>query len=145
MRFEHRFPVGAFFSGRMPFQDFIAPATLAQVGKMLAAAFDAIDGELSDLTDAGVPFIPDDAEANHNDEGKGWTAGQMIAHATATLEESLRRHRLWRGGSGPASAPASKSTGRHEPPPMPSEPERPRAAGCAPRSSPPDRTRRGWT
>lgn len=76
------------FAGRIRLLDVARSVDRADLARLLAEAFDAMDAMLADATDADVVFIPLDPAATDPADGRGWTAGHVVTHVTAGLEET---------------------------------------------------------
>ena len=76
------------FSGRVAMSDVARRVDRAALARLLDEVFDAMDAALAGATDEDMGFVPADPEATDSPEGRGWTAGHVVAHVTAGLEES---------------------------------------------------------
>ena len=76
------------FSGRVALADLARGVDRSALAPLLDEVFDAMDADLAGATDAEVGFVPADPEATDSAGGRGWTAGHVVAHVTAGLEES---------------------------------------------------------
>ena len=76
------------FSGRVAMSDVARKVDRAALARLLDEVFDAMDAALAGATDEDIGFVPADPEATDSPEGLGWTAGHVVAHVTAGLEES---------------------------------------------------------
>jgi hypothetical protein len=65
-----------------------AQLTAADVRALTNEIIDAMLASLEGCVDADVAFVPDDPQAKPEDEGRGWTIAHIVAHTTATAEES---------------------------------------------------------
>lgn len=78
--------IEAAFSGRIRYADMVRDLRPNDLVALTDEALDALAAPLvTGTTDELALFVPSDPAA---EEGVGWTAGHIIAHATATLEEA---------------------------------------------------------
>lgn len=61
--------------------------TLADMHAATKELFDDLQALIANATNQAVVFVPHDAAATSGDE-QGWTVGHVVAHLTATLEET---------------------------------------------------------
>jgi hypothetical protein len=73
------------FRGEATFDDLFGGLALADVRRETADLYDRLQAGVFDCVDADVSFVAQDTAAA---EGEGWTIGHLIAHITATCEES---------------------------------------------------------
>lgn len=81
-------PADVLFSGQVSLADLARGVDCADLAGLLDEVFDAMDADLAGATDAEVVFVSDDPQATDSEEGQGWTAGHIVAHVTAGLEET---------------------------------------------------------
>lgn len=74
-------------TGQVSYADLMRTIGHADLCEMTSELFDNIEAILTQATDAAVLFVPHDAEASEQSE-QGWTLSHVIAHLTATLEET---------------------------------------------------------
>ncbi|MDQ2714418.1 MAG: DinB family protein [Chloroflexota bacterium] len=77
----------AVFAGQISYADMIRDVHHADLYRMTGELFDTLTQILSPATDAAVLFVPRDPAASDDSE-RGWTLSHIVAHLTATLEES---------------------------------------------------------
>lgn len=66
-----------------------AQLTPADVRALTNEMIDAMLALLEGCVDADVTFVPDDPQANpQEEEGRGWTIGHIVVHTTASAEEN---------------------------------------------------------
>ena len=74
--------------------DLVADLEPADLARATEASIAEIEDILTDATDADVVFVPDDPEADDPaaadpaDRDLAWTLGHLVAHVTASAEES---------------------------------------------------------
>jgi len=73
------------FRGETTFGEFCAVWTKDDLRALTNNSIDALLAEIADCTDADVNFVASDPEA---EGGIGWTIGHVVAHTTASGEES---------------------------------------------------------
>ncbi len=74
-------------SGQISYADLVRTIRHADLYTMTDELFDELESILATATDATVLFVPRDIAATDQSE-QGWTASHIVAHLTATLEES---------------------------------------------------------
>ena len=79
--------LAALRTGQVSYADLMRNIRHADLCEMISELFDNIETILTQATDAAVLFVPHDAEASEQNE-QGWALSHIIAHLTATLEES---------------------------------------------------------
>ncbi len=87
MRLADLPPMDALISGRVTLADVARDVDQSDLAGLLAETFDAMEAALAGATDGEMVFVPDDPQATDSEEGQGWTAGHIVAHVTAGLEE----------------------------------------------------------
>lgn len=87
MRLSDLPPADALFSSPIRLSEVARGVDRFDLAGLLDEVFDAMDAALAGATDADVVFVPDDPQATDSEEGQGWTAGHIVAHVTAGLEE----------------------------------------------------------
>ncbi|QBD76739.1 DinB family protein [Ktedonosporobacter rubrisoli] len=81
------FDLAAVFAGRAQLSDLTSDLKHADLRRITDEFFDTINSILAAATDAAVSFVPRDPAAS-DQSGQGWTLSHIVAHLTATLEES---------------------------------------------------------
>ncbi len=74
-------------AGRASYADITRDLQHSDVFSATIELFDDVDALLADVTDATVVFVPRDPQATDQSE-QGWSINHVVAHFTATLEES---------------------------------------------------------
>ncbi len=74
-------------TGQISFADAVRTIHYADLYTMTDELFDELEAILVKATDAAVLFVPHDSAAIDRSE-QGWTVSHIVAHLTATLEES---------------------------------------------------------
>ena len=73
-------------SGQKSYTDIVRNLTYADLRTSTEEYFDTIDTIIDGATDAVVTFVPVDPAIGDGEEG--WSLNNVIAHLTATLEET---------------------------------------------------------
>lgn len=73
-------------AGQMSYADLIRTVRYADLYEMTDELFKALEAMLAESSDATILFVPHDPAADQGEQG--WTLGHVIAHLTATLEET---------------------------------------------------------
>jgi hypothetical protein len=74
-------------TGQMSFADIVRDIRHTDLYTVTDELFDGLEATLNKATDAAVLFVPRDIAATDQSE-QGWTVSHIVAHLTATLEES---------------------------------------------------------
>lgn len=74
-------------TGQISFADIVRTIRHADLYTMTDELYDELESILAKATDATVLFVPRNIAATDQSE-QGWTVSQIVAHLTATLEES---------------------------------------------------------
>lgn len=79
--------------GRLSYADLVREVDHAGARRATADLFDTLDAVVADATDADVVFQPEDPEANDpgappEEVHRAWTLAHVVAHVTASCEES---------------------------------------------------------
>ncbi|HLG75628.1 MAG TPA: DinB family protein [Ktedonobacteraceae bacterium] len=74
-------------SGQKTYAEIIRGVSYQDLFQITSEFFDTIQTSIAPATDADVTFVPNDPDARET-EGVGWTLGHVVAHFTASLEES---------------------------------------------------------
>ncbi len=77
----------AFHAGKASYADMVRDITHKDLYELTDQIFESVQNAISGITDAGVTFVPHDAALKEGDE-QAYTLGHVIAHLTATLEET---------------------------------------------------------
>lgn len=75
-------------SGKLDLNELAGKVSLADIREMSLALFHSFEELLAEATDTTISFVPHDAAASDQSE-QGWTINHIVAHLTATLEETL--------------------------------------------------------
>lgn len=75
------------YAGQQTVAEVARDATYADLQRWTAATYDALEAALAAMPETAMTFVPHDPAATTDDE-QGWTLPHIIAHATATQEES---------------------------------------------------------
>jgi hypothetical protein len=74
-------------TGQISYADIVSNIRHTDLYTMTDELFDEMKSILDSATDAAVLFVPRDSAATDQSE-QGWTVSHVVAHLTATLEES---------------------------------------------------------
>jgi hypothetical protein len=77
----------AVLRGQMSYADLVRTIRHADLYTMTDELFDELESILVKATDGAVLFVPRDSAATDQSE-QGWTVSHVVAHLTATIEES---------------------------------------------------------
>lgn len=79
--------LGAVFAGQQSYADIVRDIRYEDLYSVTDELFGDIEAILEAATDEAVIFVPRDPAASDQSE-QGWTVSHIVAHLTATLEES---------------------------------------------------------
>lgn len=75
-------------AGQITFADAVRNLQSADLRRALDELFRAVESALTGASDAAIFFTPHDPEATDQSE-QGWPVSHIVAHVTATLEDTL--------------------------------------------------------
>ena len=75
-------------AGQITFGDAVRNLQSADLRRALDELFRAVEAALTGASDATIAFTPHDPEATDHSE-QGWPVSHIVAHVTATLEDTL--------------------------------------------------------
>lgn len=82
-----RIDFSAVASGQTSFAELSRETSHSDLRLIIADLFETLEAVIAQATDDNVVFVPEDPQSTEEDH-RGWTLGHIIAHLTASLEET---------------------------------------------------------